>query len=331
MSVVNLSEELALLHKGLAPVFRSTNKPNWQRLRRDQVFYYNSQAHSNRLVLSMAFKFDNVLRQVYQFALVYPFSHTKLMNFLQRWAVELKRQGKSRKDIATLVELKVKVLCNSALKREIVFVSVIGGQIQMQKKPSVKLILLASVDGANLQWPSTLVTIGFLDSLLCGNEIVCKDAQKQLEAHVLPLIDVDANKCGNSKTNIFGRSNGSLFWQTLDVEVETPKMRFLYALDALRQALVAEVQRSSKKNCHEIEENIDDTTKRTIIIELSVNFELIGAKIVGCQHKDSIRMERHASFARQMARFCDSFYLEHCQFTTTRLSCAKANKPLLAW
>ncbi|TRY70572.1 hypothetical protein TCAL_08721 [Tigriopus californicus] len=84
-NVVNLSKSRNLFQQGMAPVVRSTNRPKWLRLPSSQVYYYRSPEHSNKVVLSFAFVFDNEEESFY-FALTFPYSYTRCMTVLRRIA-----------------------------------------------------------------------------------------------------------------------------------------------------------------------------------------------------------------------------------------------------
>ena len=96
-NIVNLSKTRNLLTDGMTPVVRSTSRPTWsvliirvmpnqtqtntlsccrQRLPLTSVFYYISPDHNNNYVLSFAFTFDTE-EEKYQFALNYPYSHSR--------------------------------------------------------------------------------------------------------------------------------------------------------------------------------------------------------------------------------------------------------------
>ena len=92
---VNLSEEMPLFNEGLSPVVRCRLFPNWTRLHPDQAFYYRSLDHSNRRILTIAFRFSGATstsNNEHQFALHYPYTLTSLVHFIGRWSVELRRE-----------------------------------------------------------------------------------------------------------------------------------------------------------------------------------------------------------------------------------------------
>ncbi len=65
----------------MTPLVKSTGRPKWQRLPKEHVFYYRSNVHQNHYILSFAFIFDRE-EEVYQFALTYPYSYSRLQSYL---------------------------------------------------------------------------------------------------------------------------------------------------------------------------------------------------------------------------------------------------------
>ena len=57
-NVVNLSKNRSLFAEGLTPVVKSTTRPRWQRMLKQNVFHYKSPLHHEHFVLSFAFTFD---------------------------------------------------------------------------------------------------------------------------------------------------------------------------------------------------------------------------------------------------------------------------------
>lgn len=80
-NIVNMNKSRNLFKDGMTPLVKSSSRPKWQRLPRCEVFYYKSAVHQNHYVLSYAFAFDKE-DEVYQFALTFPYSYSKLQAFL---------------------------------------------------------------------------------------------------------------------------------------------------------------------------------------------------------------------------------------------------------
>lgn len=80
-NIVNISKNRNLFKDGMTPLVKSSARPKWQRLAKTQVFYYRSSIHQNHYVMSFAFAFDKE-DEVYQFALTYPYSYSRLQSYL---------------------------------------------------------------------------------------------------------------------------------------------------------------------------------------------------------------------------------------------------------
>ena len=80
--MVNFSKSKSLYREGMSPLVKSTSRPKWQRIPPKNVFYYRCPEHKKNYVMSCVFCFD-VEDDVYQFAYAFPYSYTKLQNYLQ--------------------------------------------------------------------------------------------------------------------------------------------------------------------------------------------------------------------------------------------------------
>ncbi|XP_066958146.1 cytosolic carboxypeptidase-like protein 5 isoform X1 [Macrobrachium rosenbergii] len=80
-NLINIHKGRNLFCEGLTPLVRSTSRPKWTRMPSENVYYYESAEHNGQNVLSFAICFD-VEMDVYQFALTYPYSYTRLQTFL---------------------------------------------------------------------------------------------------------------------------------------------------------------------------------------------------------------------------------------------------------
>lgn len=391
---VNLSKNIRLFHEGLKPVVRSKSKPNWIRLHEDQVFYYRSQYHSDRFVLSIAFKFSTY-DDNYQFALTYPYTYTHLNNFINLWTVELKRNNKTKlnyfvkknkfvipgykhrkspelymteynkvlknnnnqdeqlrtrssletrslinkkflninvptcsspssssditrinhiKSIAKKVDsssylyddgskfnFNVEILCTSLLSKNVYKLSIKNCyQISfIDYKP--KVIILCRCCG-NIDSSAFFVCQGILDFILSDHKIA-KVARKYLNLDIYPMLNPDSIYVGNCMSDLMGQTK-----VPIEAIIGNEKNQYLYEnLYLFYKNLIKELKTSKK---------------RIVILELSVNFNIIGSRILGSYHENNLQMERHLSFPRLLSRFASDFYLEYCEFSKKKSSCS---------
>lgn len=80
-NIVNFSKTKSLYREGMTPLVKSTSRPKWQRIPAKNCFYYRCPDHRKNYVLSFAFAFDNDT-DVYQFAYCFPYTYSRLQNFL---------------------------------------------------------------------------------------------------------------------------------------------------------------------------------------------------------------------------------------------------------
>ena len=80
-NIVNFSKTKSLYREGMTPLVKSTSRTKWQRIPAKNCFYYRCPDHRKNYVLSFAFAFDNDT-DVYQFAYCFPYTYSRLENFL---------------------------------------------------------------------------------------------------------------------------------------------------------------------------------------------------------------------------------------------------------
>eukprot|EP00658_Telonema_sp_P-2_P055659 TRINITY_DN4423_c0_g1_i3.p1 TRINITY_DN4423_c0_g1~~TRINITY_DN4423_c0_g1_i3.p1 ORF type:complete len:216 (+),score=48.11 TRINITY_DN4423_c0_g1_i3:96-743(+) len=79
-NITNFSKTRSLYREGMAPVVRSTSRPQWSRLPSRHSYYYKC-PKSKRYCLSFLFGFDQE-QDEYWFAYCYPYSYTQLQETL---------------------------------------------------------------------------------------------------------------------------------------------------------------------------------------------------------------------------------------------------------
>lgn len=342
---VNLSNELRLFHEGLTPVARSRTQPNWLRLHEGQVFYYQSQNHGGRYVLSLAFRFLSYDDE-HQFALFYPYVYTDLTSFISRWSVQLKRLSNKQQSSNTTVvdrltrrspellirrnlntyddhikrgaeprtrsslgftrKLNSRAIDSSLLGKDVNFdVRVLGTSIMC------KPIFLLSIKG--LEWSSNVDTTSFevvIMARLTGNvegaaSLVCQG--------IIDYMLSDGIVARIARHHI----NFHILPMIDPDSVCAGNSR----TDLMGQSKVTlKMLKANKSIYHNLSsihhylQEVCSRKKRVIIIELGVNLGLIGSRMIGVSYEDSLRMERHLSLPKLLSRFANDFYLENCEF-----------------
>lgn len=296
------------------------------------MFYYKSSNHGDRYVLSLAFRFSNYDNE-HQFALFYPYTYTNLVDFISRWTVELKRitinstigqvnqtQQQIRKSPELMfarrspvspsdrvspsgfrramikdqqyygedVDFEAKVLLKTVLYKSLYLLSIKGVHSGVSRP--VSIILCRSC--GNLDSAASFVCQGLVDYLL-SEQPLTRVARQCMDVIVFPMMDPDSICAGNSRTDIMGQ---------LKISQKILEMsKGIYA----NLATISEI----------LERTCSRSGLRVVLIELSINLNLIGSRIIGTFYDDSLRMERHLSFPKLMARFADDFYMENCDFS----------------
>lgn len=316
-NIVNLSENVTLWHEGLSPVVRCRSAPDWRRLRKEQVFYYRSPAHALRYVLSIAFRFGEH-NDEHQFALLYPYTHTQLASFANRWIVELRRLQRRRTNLPQLVveSLGASILNKSIFK---LTVSMTTTKAVDPTKPRHKVIVVCRSQ-ANMDAPASLVCQGVIDMMLSCEHEVARSARGKMDLIALPMVEPDAIWAGNARTHLSGRPQ-------VTRELVARRAR-LYATHSRCSECIASIIANAN------ETNASETSKspasRVIVLELCVNMSIMGVRLVGAHYERARRMEKHLLFARVLKRhMLDDLNLSQCEFSRT--SAASRTFAHLSW
>jgi hypothetical protein len=111
--VVNFSKSKSLYREGMSPLVKSTSRPKWQRIPAKNVYYYRCPEHKKNYVMSFVFCFD-VEDDVYQFAYAFPYSYTKLQNYLQildNRNLDYYERELLAMSVVSLIKLIIKLFC----------------------------------------------------------------------------------------------------------------------------------------------------------------------------------------------------------------------------
>lgn len=338
---VNLSENLALLNEGLTPVARNRLQPNWRRLHEDQVFYYRSSNHNNRLVLSIAFKFSNHDNE-HQFALFYPYTFSSMESFINRWTVELKRHSLDRAEPGKMFKT------DETPEHHGGSVSCLSTESKVHKSPHREDQRTRSSQGqqsAATKWHKRSGEyVGFKINVLAHSTLskpiyLLSISGQMVHSTNKPKVIIFRQSSGNFDSSssfvcqafvdmmlsnhlvaIVARSHiDSIVFPMLDPDsVWAGNSRTDIMGQPCISPKILEANPTLYENFGTAQEIINEvcskTKNRLILIELKVNPHLIGSRMVGTIYEDSFRMERHLHLPRLLSRFADGFYLEKCEF-----------------
>lgn len=164
------------------------------------------------------------------------------------------------------------------------------------------VVIICRMDGGNLDSVASFVCHGLMDYLL-SDCLIARAARECIEFTIFPMIDPDSIFSGNSCTDLLGRQS-----HERNLTVLTGSSSYSNLLEV--QQKLSSVLDAGK------------TTNRTIILQLHVNLDLMGSRILGSHFSSSLRMERHLSVPKAMSKFIDGFYLETCRFSVPKNGCA---------
>ena len=82
-NVVNLCKTRSLYRDGMAPCFRTSFSPKWERLPSKGVYYYRCPAHGHSYIMSFVYVFERSDAEYY-FSYCFPYTYTELQRYLYR-------------------------------------------------------------------------------------------------------------------------------------------------------------------------------------------------------------------------------------------------------
>jgi hypothetical protein len=218
-TIVNFSKSKSLYRHGMAPVVRSSLRPNWHRLPAQHTYWYKSKRHGNRYVMSWAFIFDEE-QDSYEFAYSYPFSYTSLLyelGYLEFMGArgQFRRQTLCR----TPQQRKIEVITlssplmpcpidglvssgpSSGLLPAVRPMPPMGGAGQKGFKQKPVVFITARVHPG--ETPASFVTQGLL-SFLLGSDPRASLLRSQVCFVVIPMLNPDGCALGNYRTDAGG-------------------------------------------------------------------------------------------------------------------------------
>lgn len=203
LHISNFSKTRSLYRLGMAPVVRSTSRPEWVRMDERQACYYRS-AKTKKYALSFGFLFDR--EEEYFFAYSFPYTYTHLRRFL--WAIQL------------LPDVKIETLCRTLMGRRLDLVSIGYG-------PRFIFITSRVHPGES---PSSYIAHGLIQFLVSASEPMALLLRKHFTFKIVPMLNPDGVVLGNYRSSALG-FDLNRYWLAGDV-------RFHPTLHAVRQLLV---------------------------------------------------------------------------------------------
>ncbi|EFO62692.1 Nuclear ATP/GTP-binding protein [Giardia lamblia P15] len=214
------------------PLVRSTSRNKWERIPRNQCFYYASSKHkcyTNNPVLSFVFQFDKI--EDYFFAFSYPFTYSMLTKFNSRLInhklpfIRLFNIGKTYNgnDFPILV-------INQDIERILSYspTSIAADNVSLPFEVQDKRIVWVSARVHPGEVPSSYILHGLLEFLI-SNSPVAKFLRTKIIFILIPMVNIDGVMAGFYRGSAAGVDlNRTYYNPDSKQHPETYMMRCLY-------------------------------------------------------------------------------------------------------
>nr|XP_022914708.1 cytosolic carboxypeptidase 6 [Onthophagus taurus] len=294
-NITNISKVRNLFNFNLTPLVKSTSRQKWQRIPKKNVFYHRSPFHQNNYVLTFTFAFDKE-DEIYQFALSYPYSYSKLQMFLK----SLETKGSKY--------VKRETLGNSIQKRKLDLITISNETSVKSNKVNVKqriVIIMARLHPGEAA--SSFVCQGLMEFLISSHPIPTL-LREHVTFKIIPMLNPDGVFLGNYRSTVMG-FDLNRFWH-VSSEWTHP---------TLKATLDMVVNIENNKDC-----------QLDIVIDIHAHSSLTGCFIYGNSYEDVYRYERHTVFPKILSTLCDDYVKENTMFNSDQHKLGTARRYLCA-
>ncbi|XP_052255963.1 cytosolic carboxypeptidase 6-like isoform X3 [Dreissena polymorpha] len=289
-NIVNFSKTKSLYREGMSPFVKSTSRPKWVRVPAKHVYYYRCPDHRKNYVMSFAFIFDKE-DDVYQFAYCYPYSYTRLQNYLDNLE-------KRNMDYFTR-----ELLCLTVQQRRLDLITITHPDNLYPEETKRIVFVTARVHPG--ETPSSFVCQGFIDFLI-GNHPVAKTLREHIVFKVVPMLNPDGVFLGNYRCSLMG-FDLNRHWQ----EPSPWAHPTLYAT----KNLLMEYDRDEKL--------IVD-----FFIDLHAHSTLMNGFMYGNTYDDMERYERQSVFPKLLCGNAEDFSLANTNFNRDAVKAGTGRRTL---
>ncbi|XP_058823902.1 cytosolic carboxypeptidase 6 [Topomyia yanbarensis] len=279
-NIVNINKSRTLFKDGMTPLVKSTSRPKWQRLPRCEVFYYKSAVHQNHYVLSFAFGFDKE-DEVYQFALTYPYSYSKLQAYLNVLESKFPDSFERTTLGMTIQNRKLELITFDDVKKP--------EKIDHKNLIHIVVILARIHPGES---PASYVVQGLIEYLAAASQPVSKALRENVVFKIVPMLNPDGVFLGNNRCNVIGHDLNRT-WNKVS--------QYTHPTLAAVMKMLKEYDNSS---CYQVD----------FVIDIHAHSTLTGTFIYGSTYDNVYRYERHLVFPKLFASKCEDFCQEHMMF-----------------
>lgn len=289
-NLVNFSKTKSLYREGMSPFVKSTSRPKWVRVPAKHVYYYRCPDHRKNYVMSFAFIFDRE-DDVYQFAYCYPYSYTRLQNYLDN--LEKRNMDYFSREL----------LCLTVQQRRLDLITITHPD-NLYPEETKRIVFVTSRVHPG-ETPSSFVCQGFIDFLI-SNHPVAKTLREHIVFKVVPMLNPDGVYLGNYRCSLMG-FDLNRHWQ----EPSPWAHPTLYAT----KNLLMEYDRDEKL--------IVD-----FFIDLHAHSTLMNGFMYGNTYDDMDRYERQSVFPKLLCANAEDFSLANTNFNRDAVKAGTGRRTL---
>lgn len=228
-NIVNYCKCKATFRDGLAPVVRSSSRPQWERLPSSSTFYYKCPTRLRGYTLSFAFVFDEP-DDVYEFAYCYPYSYSQLQEYLSQICQQHKNVIHRERFASSLQKRRLDILSISS-PENLASIFKKGPAAPYRGallSPIHTVVVTARVHPG--ETPSSYVAEGLI-TFLASDDPVAQRLRSNILFKIVPMLNPDGV--------VFGNYRGSSTGQDLNRCYQNPKQWNQPEIHAVKKLLVA--------------------------------------------------------------------------------------------
>ncbi|KAF6030990.1 AGBL4 [Bugula neritina] len=289
-NIVNFSKTKSLYRDGMTPIVKSTNRPKWVRIPAKHCYYYRCPDHRKNYVMSFAFNFDKE-NEVYQFAYCFPYSYTRLQNYLENL------------DKRELSFYKRELLCYSVQQRRIDLLTITSAENTRRNQKQRVVFITGRVHPG--ESPASFVCQGMIDFLVSSHPIA-KVLREYVVFKIVPMLCPDGVYLGNYRSSLMG-FDLNRHWQ----EPSPWAHPTVYAT----KNLVLDMDR-----CEDIDLDF--------YIDIHAHSTLMNGFMYGNVYEDITRYERQAIFPKLLCQNAEDFSLANTAFNRDAVKAGTGRRTL---
>jgi cytosolic carboxypeptidase protein 6 len=290
-NVVNFSKSKSLYREGMSPLVKSTSRPKWQRIPPKNCFYYRCPEHKKNYVMSFVFCFD-VEDDVYQFAYSFPYSYTKLQNYMQ--LLEKRDMNYFERELLTM----------SVQQRRLDLLTVCDPQLKQPSEKKRKIVAITARVHPG-ESPSSYVCHGFIDFIV-SNHPIAKVLRENIIFKIIPMLNPDGVYLGNYRCSLMGFDLNRV-WQ--DPSPWAHPELF---------ATKAQVLSFDKSPTNDLD----------FFIDIHAHSTMMNGFMYGNIYEDSNRYERQAIFPKLLCSNANDFSMSNTSFNKDAVKAGTGRRTL---